>query len=53
MESKTLNKWIMYHEIHKLSRMGFSKAKIGRHLSLDALTVKRVLSLTEQEYEQY
>lgn len=41
----------MYHEIHKLSRFGFSNAKIARYLVLDHRTVKKILAYTEQEYE--
>jgi transposase len=41
----------MYHEIHKLSRNGFSNAKIAHYLVLDARTVKRMLSMTEEQYE--
>jgi hypothetical protein len=41
----------MYHEIHKLSRFGFSNAKIARYLVLDHRTVKKTLNFTEQEYE--
>ena len=51
MTNKYLNNWIMYHEIHKLSRTGFSNAKIARYLVLDARTVKRMLSMTEEQYE--
>lgn len=53
MTHKDLNHWIMYHEINKLSRLGFSAAKIARHLVMDARTVGRYLSMSEQEYEAY
>jgi hypothetical protein len=36
MTKKDLNNWIMYHEIQKLNRLGFSNAKIARHLAMDA-----------------
>ena len=42
----------MYHEIHKLERMGFSKAQISRHLEVDPRTVRKYLLMTEQQYEQ-
>lgn len=53
MTNKDLNKWIMYHEIQKFKRLGFSDAKIARHLSLDARTVSKYQKMSEQEYEQY
>ena len=43
----------MYHEIHKLSRMGFTKARIARYLVLDARTVGKYLSMSEKEYEDF
>ena len=51
MAKKDLNNWIMYYEIHKLQRLGFSAAKIARYLVLDARTVCKYLQMTEQEYE--
>jgi hypothetical protein len=53
MTIKDLNHWIMYHEINKLSRLRFSVAKIAHHLVLDARTVAKYLSMSEQEYEAY
>lgn len=52
MTKKDLNNWIMYHEIHRLSRLGFSISKIGRFLVLNRRTVKKYLQMTEEEYEQ-
>jgi len=52
MTKKDLSNWIMYHEIHKLSRMGFSASKIGRHLVLDSRTVRNLLAMSDQQYEQ-
>jgi len=52
MTNKNVNNWIMYHEIHKLCRLGFSNAKIARYLVMDSRTVKKILSMTEQQYEQ-
>lgn len=43
----------MYHEINKLSRLGFSAAKIARHLVMDARTVAKYLTMSEQEFELY
>ena len=53
MTNKDLNKWIMYHEIQKFKRLGFSDAKIARHLSMDARTVSKYQKMSEQQYEQY
>ena len=43
----------MFHEIHKLDRMGFSKAHIARSLQMDPRTVKKYLLMTEKQYEQH
>ena len=53
MTKKDINNWIMYHEIHKLSRMGFSKAKIARFLVLNIRTVNKYLNMSEERYEQF
>ncbi len=53
MTKKDLNNWIMYYEIQKLTRLGFSKAKIARHLVMDARTVTRYQNMDEEEYEQH
>ena len=53
MTSKDLNNWIMYHEIHRLSRLGFKVARISRYLGLDRRTVIGKLAMDEQEYEQF
>jgi hypothetical protein len=53
MTQKDLNNWIMYHEIQKLKRLGFSAAKIAKHLVLDARTVGKYLCMDEHEYEQF
>ncbi len=34
MNNEFLNTWIMYHEIRKLNRMGFSVARIDRYLEI-------------------
>lgn len=52
MTEKTLSKWIMYHEVHHLSRLGFSRARAARYLGLDSRTAKRYLNMSEAEYEQ-
>ena len=52
MTKKDLNNWIMYHEIHRLSRLGFSISKISRYLVLNRRTVKKYLQMAEEDYEQ-
>jgi len=53
MTTKDINNWIMYHEIHKLSRSGFKKAKIASYLGLDVRTVDRYLSMSEAQFEHF
>ena len=53
MTEKDLNNWIMYHEIQKLNRLGFSKACIAKFLVMDKRTVGRFLEMSEKDYEQY
>lgn len=53
MNKKDLNNWIMYHEIQKLSRLGFSKAKIAGYVVMDPRTVSRYLSMSEEEFFKY
>jgi transposase len=53
MTDKDINNWIMYHEIHQLARLGFSKAKIARHLVVDARTVSKYLAMSEDDYERF
>jgi len=51
--NKFLNKLIMYHQIHKMDREGFSLSKISRELVIDRRTVKFYLSMNESQYEQF
>lgn len=53
MTKKDLNNWIMYHEIQKLKRLGFSNSKIAQYLVMDARTVGKYASMNESEYEQF
>lgn len=53
MTKQDLNNWMMYHEIHRLSRLGFKAARIGRYLGVDRRTVEKRLKMDEQEYEQF
>lgn len=48
-----LAKFIMYHEIHRMSREGHSAIKISSYLGINKRTVLKYLSMTEQEYEQF
>jgi transposase len=52
MTQKDLNNWIMYHEIHRLQRLGFGISKIARYLEFNFRTVQKYLNMSEQEYEQ-
>ena len=52
MKKKDFKNWIMYHEIHKLARLGFSSRKIARYLVLDIRTVNKHLQMSEDDYEQ-
>ena len=51
--NKYLNKLIMYHQIHKMDRDGFSLSKISRELVMDRRTIKFYLSMNESQYEQF
>lgn len=53
MTARDLNNWIMYHEIHKLHRLGFSNPKIADYLVLDTRTVKKYLLMAEEDYEKH
>ena len=53
MTNKDLNNWMMYHEIHRLSRLGFKAARIGRYLSIDRRTVEKRLPMDQQAYERF
>jgi hypothetical protein len=49
-----VSKLMIYHEVHQLSRNGFSIRYISNHLSLNWRTVKRLLDIkNDREYEQY
>jgi len=48
-----LNKLIMYHEIHKMNREGFSQSKISQYLVINRRTVNRILSMDELRYEAF
>ena len=47
------NKLIMYHQIHKMKRDGWSISKIADFLVLNWRTVKKYLQMTEDEFFEY
>ncbi len=53
MTNETIDNWIMYHEIHKLKRLGFSNSRIARYLVIDPRTADRYVCMSEDQYEQY
>ncbi len=53
MNKKDLNYWMMYHEIHKLKRLGFSNARIARYLVMDTRSVGKLLKMSEADFEAY
>lgn len=46
-------KLMTYHLVHQLQREGFSISYISKHFVMDWRTVKKYLSLSEPEYEQF
>jgi transposase len=46
-----LAKWIMYHEVHRMHREGYSISKINYFLGLHRNTIRKYLSMTEGDYE--
>lgn len=49
-----VSKLMTYHEVHQLSRNGFSARAISGQLGLNWRTVKRLLAIEDdQQYEQY
>ena len=44
---------IMYHEIQRLTREGFKPAYIARYLVLDRRTVKKYLTMSEEEFLKF
>jgi transposase len=43
----------MYHEIHKLSRNGWSKSRIASFLVINRRTVSKYLQMSENDYIEY
>ena len=52
MTTKDINNWIMYHHIHHLDRLGFAASRIARYMVLDPRTVKKLLAMTDHDYER-
>jgi hypothetical protein len=48
-----LTKLMMYHEVHRMNREGYSVSKICRTVLLNWRTVRNYLSMSEKEYEQF
>jgi hypothetical protein len=48
--NKFENKWIMFHEINKLKREGMKRSQITSLLVMDKRTVKKYLTMSEQEF---
>ena len=44
---------MMYHEIHRMNREGFSDSRISRELVVNRHTVKRYLSMSEDDYNLF
>jgi len=53
MEKRTINTWIMYHEIQRLYRLGFSMLKIAGYLKLNWRTVRKYFNMSEDDFEQF
>jgi len=48
--NENLNKLIMYHQIHKMFRDGWSKSRISSFLGINWRTVSKYLEMSEQEF---
>jgi len=53
MDKKTVNNWIMYHEIQRLIREGLSLAAISKRVVMNPRTVKRYSRMSEAEYASF
>jgi predicted transcriptional regulator len=47
------NKLMKFHEIHRMNHEGFSDLRIGRELVVSRHTVKRYLSMSEDDYNLF
>jgi transposase len=50
MTKQDLNYWMMYHEVHHLKRQGCSIRKISEELVLNFRTVRKYLSMSEDDF---
>jgi hypothetical protein len=50
---KFLDHWMEYHEICQRQRLGWKPTQIAEFLGLDARTVKKYLTMTDDEYVAY
>ncbi len=48
-----MGNWIMYYEVQRLVREGFSKAAISKYLVLNQRTVRKYAGMSEAEYETF
>lgn len=46
-------KFMIYYEIHRMSREGYSVSKISEYLVLNRRTVSKYLAMSEQDYEAF
>ena len=51
MTNEDIDNWIMYHEIHKLKRLGFSISRTSRYLVIDPRTVDKYVCMREDQYD--
>ena len=47
------NKLIMYHQIHKMSRDGWSKSRISAFLGINWRTVSKYLKMSEEAFVDF
>ena len=48
-----MGNWIMYYEVQKLLREGFSKSAISKALVMNPRTVLKYASMNEEAYEAF
>ena len=48
-----LTKLMVYHEIHRMKREGYSLSKISKIVFLNRRTVRHYLSMTEAGFDQF
>jgi len=51
--NKYLNNWMVYHELQRLAREGKKASQIASYMVMDQRTIKKYLSMSEQEYMEY